>query len=229
MAIAKTLTFLLSIVSGCCFPALTHPAFVLESDNQDLLMPSISLSTHWIHMPYITQRLTFHTDYGLSNFNLNKITNLINSISDCLHASYSHRWRCCYFNLISDDAFDSSSIAYGMTIYSHGLSRYNEKCLLLGNNPLIMLRVSGDCNSSNYFPWAKCFLFHPKLVSIHYFGYFIIKKLSFLLLGYGQNNCNTTTKYFVSIVVRPHWQCWLLLPWLGRKEKKYGHGRPYLW
>ena len=73
-----------------------------------------------------------------------------------------------------NDAFNSSSITYILTICSYGLSRFNKKCLLFGNSPLIMLEASGGCNFYNYFPRTIALLIHPKLISVHYFGYFII-------------------------------------------------------
>ena len=59
-------------------------------------------------------------------------------------------------------------------------SKYNEKCLLSGDSPLIKIGAPDGCNSWNFFPRPIACRFHPRLTFIHLFSYFITKEKFFL-------------------------------------------------
>ena len=81
-----------------------------------------------------------HTDYGhTQHFHATILTS-----SNYLHHTWPHP------SITDGDAptlillqkatmLESNSIAYSLTLYSYGVSRYNEKCVLLGDSPLIKI------------------------------------------------------------------------------------------
>lgn len=149
-AIAKTWSFSSQLTQGVVSKLWFTLLLYFKYENHDLLTSTISHSIHWIHKPHNYSTIDIHTDYSLSNFNHNKITNVIRFQIVCMHPPLT----CGNVAILiysRNDALNSSSLAYSLTLRGYGRSGFNGKSLLSGNSPLIKLGTPGDCNSYNYF------------------------------------------------------------------------------